>query len=199
LYGKSKAISEQMLRAAHDTGGIWTIVRPTSLWGPWFGVPYKGFFEAIERGRYVHPGELKVTKQWGYVGNTVHQIDRLVDAPPEQVHRRTFYLADYEPIELRRFADQVQASLDARPIRSMPIWLLRAAARAGDVGQKMGWRHPPMTSFRYRNIVTPEIQDLEPLRKVVGPLPYTADQGIAITIQWLRRSREPRAPNRRDR
>jgi nucleoside-diphosphate-sugar epimerase len=186
LYGQSKAIGEKIVRSASDIGAVWTIVRPTSLWGPWFDVPYKNFFTAIARNIYFHPGKTKTLKQWGYVGNTAYQIQKLLEAPAEQIHRSMFYLADYEPVPLRDFANQVQQAIGARPIRTMPAGLLRAAGRVGDLAQKAGWQNPPLTSFRYGNIVTSELQDLEPLREVVGQLPFSLRHGIENTLRWLR-------------
>ncbi|HLO13266.1 MAG TPA: NAD(P)-dependent oxidoreductase [Anaerolineales bacterium] len=186
LYGQSKVITERIVRTAENFNVIWTIVRPTSLWGPWFDVPYKNFFLTIARNLYVHPGTVHTLKQWGFVGNSVFQVYRLIEAPPEKVKKRTFYLADYQPIELRDFADKVQAVVGAKPIKTIPSPLLRIAALLGDLGSKIGWANPPLTSFRYSNMVAMETQDLRQLQEVIGPLPYSIDQGIEITVQWLR-------------
>ena len=55
LYGLSKVRGEQLVRAAPSGLGTWTILRPTGIWGPWFGAPYRDFFNSIRHGRYVHP------------------------------------------------------------------------------------------------------------------------------------------------
>jgi nucleoside-diphosphate-sugar epimerase len=185
LYGQSKALSERIIRTAEDMGAVWTIVRPTSLWGPWFDVPYKSFFLAIAKNLYVHPGGKTTLKQWGYIGNVVFQIWKLIQARAELVHKKVFYLADYQSMDLHDFADKVQIALGARPIRTIPAKILRAAAIIGDMAKKLGWKNPPLTSFRYINLVTSEVHDLEPLRKIVGPLPYTVEQGINCTVEWL--------------
>ena len=36
----------------------WIIVRPTSIWGPWFDVPYKNLFDAILKGYAFFPKNL---------------------------------------------------------------------------------------------------------------------------------------------
>jgi len=97
-YGESKMEGELRVRGS----GLevpWTLVRPTSIWGPWFDVPYKDFFLAIARGRYVHVRGGAARKSFGYVGNTVYQLRKILTAPVEQVHGRTLYLGDYPPIE----------------------------------------------------------------------------------------------------
>ena len=186
LYGLSKTLTERIIRTADDIGALWTIVRPTSIWGPWFDVPYKNFFMTIARNFYVHPGNISTQKQWGYVGNTVYEVDRLLKACEKNVHRKMFYLADYPPHNLRDFANQVQKSLNSRPIPTVPINLLKAIATVGDMIQRIGWSDPPLTSFRLRNIVTSEVQDLEPLKVIVGNLPYSLEQGVETTTQWLK-------------
>ena len=67
----------------------------------------------------------------------------------------------------------------------MPERLLTSVAVVGDQLQKLGWKNPPLTRFRYSNIVTDELQDLAPLETVAGPLPYTLDQGIDRTVAWM--------------
>ena len=174
------------MRDAEDLDITWTILRPTSLWGPWFGVPYKSFFSSIARNVYVHPAGVRTWKQWGFIGNSVYQVQRLLDAPCDQVGGKTFYLADYEAVELQQFADMVQAAVGARPIRSISLSVLRTIARLGDLGQKLGWQSPPLTSFRLRNMLTVETQDLGNLPSLIGPLPYSLQDGIAMTVSWLR-------------
>ena len=40
-YGESKAESEPIVRAANITHCVWTIIRPTNIWGPWHtGFPH---------------------------------------------------------------------------------------------------------------------------------------------------------------
>ena len=39
VYGESKIIGEKIVRSSKIENANWIIVRPTSLWGPWFGIP----------------------------------------------------------------------------------------------------------------------------------------------------------------
>ncbi len=186
LYGLSKALGERIVRTADEFGAAWCIVRPTSLWGPWFDVPYKNFFSAIARNIYFHPSGVRTLKQWGFVLNSVYQVQKLLEAPQAAIQKKVFYLADFEPLELRKFADMVQQIFGSKSIRTLPIGLLKLAARAGDMLQYLGWRNPPLTSFRLQNIVTDELCDTTGLQSIVGKLPYTVEQGIKITVDWMR-------------
>jgi nucleoside-diphosphate-sugar epimerase len=188
-YGESKMIGEGIVRES----GLevpWTIVRPTSIWGPWFDVPYKSFFLSIARGRYVHIRGHSVEKSFGYVGNTVHQLDRLVEAPAVSVAGKTLYLGDYPPIDTYDMAERIRAEIGAPRIRTLPMAPLKVAAAVGDGARRLGWAEPPLTSFRLANLVSEMVYDLEPLESVVGALPHSLDQGIAATVRWMREAGE---------
>jgi nucleoside-diphosphate-sugar epimerase len=187
-YGSSKVAMEYLLRESPPSK-IWTIVRPTSIWGPWFGTPYRDFFLAVARGRYLHPRGAAIPKSFGFVGNIAHQVRRLCDVDPALIHGRTFYLADYEPIDVLEFATKIQGSLNSRPIRSVPMSILRLGASMGEVLKRCGMDEPPLTRFRLSNLLTPMVYDLEPLRRVVGPTPYSLNQGIDLSTAWLKERR----------
>lgn len=184
-YGESKVMGEQLVRAIQGQPFEWTIVRPTSIWGPWFHVPYRNFFDAIRHGRYVHPKGLRVHKSFGYVGNSVHQLQGLLAAPAAAVDGRMFYLADYEPIEVLSWGGKVRAAFGAAPIRELPIAALRALARAGDLCSTLGWRSVPLTSFRLDNLVTEMLHDTAELRAICGELPFDLDSGVERTVAWM--------------
>jgi nucleoside-diphosphate-sugar epimerase len=182
-YGQSKVVGEQIVRAANHSYE-WLIVRPTSIWGPWFAIPYRDFFDSVARGRYFHVRDKSVRKSFGYVGNTVHELVRLGYAP--DLLGRTLYLGDYPPTDLREMASLIQRYTGARDIRTIPLWPLRAVARAGDLLQRAGWPEPPLTSFRLNNLLTEMVYDMNPLRDAVGPLPYSLDDGVRATVSWIR-------------
>jgi len=186
-YGESKVVGENLVRAeGHTLPFPWVIVRPTSIWGPWFDVPYKTFFLMVAKGRYVHPAGRQILKSFGFVGNTVHQLDRILAARPETIHGKTLYLADYPPTDIARLAETIRAAIEAPPIRTVGMGLLRVAAGIGDGMKALGWRQPPLTSFRLENLITPMVHDLEPLREIAGELPFTMEQGVDRTVAWMR-------------
>jgi nucleoside-diphosphate-sugar epimerase len=185
-YGESKIEGELRVRREATDAFPWVILRPTSIWGPWFGPPYRDFFTAIENGWYVHPREQRIRRNYGFILNSVHQIDRLVSASGADLLGRTVYQADYEPIELKAWADSIQRHLHLRPIRELPLPLFRLAALGGDLLLKLGVKHVPMSSFRLNNLLTETLHDTAPLERLVGPLPYDMDRAVAVTCDWLR-------------
>lgn len=190
LYGESKVIGEGMVRQATCLPCSSVLVRPTSIWGPWFDVPYKSFFLTINKGYYVHPGRDQINKATGFVGNATHQLLGLLTAPLNRVQGKTFYLQDYQSIAVRKWANAIQRELGAPSIRELPIVLLKGAAIAGDTLKKLGWQNPPLTTFRLRNMLTSSQFDMEELKEVVGTLPYSMEEGVNITVNWLRKTGE---------
>lgn len=199
-YGASKVETERLVRGAVDLP--WVLVRPTSIWGPWFGAPYRDFFLGVARRRYVHPAGKRIHKSFGFVGNATWYLHRLLTAPGPQILRRTFYLADDPPIEVRDFADRISAALGRRRPRDVPVPVLRILAGAGDIVERTG-RRAPLTSFRLANLLTPMVYDLAPLTAVSGIPPFGLDAGVSMTLEWMRREglvdARPRPVGRPDR
>ena len=185
-YGESKVEGEQLMRKNAANALPWIIVRPTSIWGPWFGPPYRDFFTMVQRGLYFHPKARAIRRSYGFVLNTVFQLDRLAAAEGGALLGRAVYLADYEPLELKHWADTIQRALDVRPVRQVPLWAMRSAARIGDLLKLFGVA-APISSFRLNNMLTEMIHDISPLARACGTTPYTMEEGVRLTCDWLRR------------
>ena len=184
-YGYSKVYGEKIIKEMPGRNWSWCIVRPTSIWGPWFSVPYRNFFNAVQKGVYFHPMNLKVLKSFGYVGNTVYQLANLMEASLEKVNKKTFYLGDYDPIDVYPFAKLIAHEFGSRDPFQIPIFFLISLAKIGDIFQKFGFS-APLTSFRLSNLNTPMLHDLHDLQGVIGPLPYDLKSGIKETVLWMK-------------
>lgn len=186
FYGESKVLTEKIVRQ-HDGGGIkWCLVRPTTVWGTGMRPHYQHFFKLIRQGRYFHTGRRPLYKSYSYVGNIVYQYQKFLEAHAELIHRKTFYLADYQPISLRAWADAFQRELGARQVPTIPEPLARVAAITGDVINALGFKAFPFNSFRLNNILTEYTFDLSATEQVCGALPYTMEQGMKETVPWIR-------------
>lgn len=187
IYGESKVLGEGIVNSlASKIPCRWLIVRPTSIWGPWFDVPYKNFFLSIIRDHYVHPKIERIYKSFGYVGNAVYEMRKLGEAKSTTLDGRAFYMADYPPIDVINMANLIQKSAGARVIAVVPIPVLRIVATIGDFIKFIGYRNPPLTTFRLNNLLTPMVHDLKPMEGVIGPLPFSLQQGIDKTVGWLK-------------
>ena len=120
LYGKSKVLTEKIVREEDGGGVTWCLVRPTTVWGPHMKPHYQNLLRYIQQRRYFHVGRRERYKSYGFAGNVAYQYYKLLMAPAEKVHRKTFYLADYEQLSLRAYVNQLQAGLGAPPIPPVP-------------------------------------------------------------------------------
>lgn len=137
-YGESKLLGEQLVRSEARESFPWIIVRPTSIWGPWFAALYRDFFTSISRSLYVHPAGMRIRRSYGFVLNCVFQLDHLAKTLPEALVGRTVYLADYDPTERKHWADAIKVQLGSRHVRELPLSLLKVPAFFGDTLKTLG-------------------------------------------------------------
>lgn len=184
LYGESKVIGEKMVKSS-VINKEWCIFRPTSIWGPWFDSPYIIFFRTIQKNLYFHPGTHNPKKSFGYVRNSIYQLDKLMHAPVEKINRKTFYLCDYPPLQLKEWSEMIRRELNVKKIRTYPLSLLKAVATIGDLLQKAGWKRVPITNFRLNNLTTNMVYNTDELEAICGSLPVDLETGVKETVQWM--------------
>jgi GlcNAc-P-P-Und epimerase len=180
-YGQSKVDGELLVKKITDAKYQWVIVRPTSIWGSWFGIPYIDFFKIVYQGKYFDFGNT-CTKTYGYVENTIHQIQKLVDS--EAVQGKTFYLGDQPPIQISEWADEISVEMGKGHIKKIPFFVMKTAALAGDVLAAFKVKFP-ITSFRLANMTTNNILPLDDLYSITGTPPVSRNEGVKRTIAWL--------------
>ena len=185
IYGQSKVLTEKIVREEDSAGLEWCLVRPTTVWGPGMSAHYRRLLHMIARGRYFHVGHGPYFKSYGYIDNVVHEYRQVMRASAEQIHRRTFYLADYEPIDLVAWCDAFQRALGGPPIRHMPRALAITLARCGDAINMAGLRTFPFNSFRLNNVLTEYRFDMSATETICGPLPVNFHEGVAKTAKWF--------------
>lgn len=181
-YGESKVITEQTVWA-NKPSCDWAILRPTSMWGPWFGVPYRNFFDIVKARMYFHIGHRSCTKTYGYIENAVYQIHQILMADTRDEANKVFYLGDTPPIFIEEWANQIAAELGHKVPR-VPYALIRCAALCGDVLGKVGI-HFPMTSFRLKNMTTDNIIDLSATTRIAPEMPVDRITGVRRTLKWM--------------
>lgn len=180
-YGESKVIGENTVKA-RASGLNWVLVRPTSIWGPWFGTPYLDFFSIVLSGRYFHISGSNTHKTFGYVGNTVNQYISILNCA-ENLSGATMYLGDSPAYSIREWADEIASSVPKK-IGTLPLSGMKAAALFGDVVQRWGFTFP-MTSFRLANLMTDNVHDLSPINRIAPRPPFSRSTGTNLTLQWL--------------
>jgi len=191
LYGESKVHTEKIVKEYNID---WLIVRPTSIWGPWFGEPYKNFFDLVIKGFYFNiPEKYASTKTYGYVENTCIQIYNLLKCEDLSVKHNYFYLGDIEPINISDWANRIRKLNNQSKPLTLPKWSLIFAAKIGDFLKfKLGFYKFPMNSFRYNNMTNDNIiKDLKRTIDVtkIGP-DLNLNKQILKTLDWLKNNKK---------
>jgi len=174
-----------LIRSYHNLPFEWIIVRPTSIWGPWFDVPYKMFFDHVRARRYIHPKNMLIYKSFGFVGNTVYQLKKLMNTDAAAITSNTFYLGDYIPIEISCFSNIIAKEFCVTSPITLPFAVLAFFAKCGDLLEYLGFKNQPLTSFRLNNLITEMIYNFTEISEITGPLPFTVDQGVSLTVKWM--------------
>jgi len=184
-YGASKAEMERMVRAAPPRDAVWTIVRPTIVWGPWHPRYPENAWRYLARRWYFHPVMARpAVRSYGYVGNVVSQMIAAAERSPEHVQGRVFYVGD-EPMASELWVDAFSRAFTGNPSRRLPFGLLRLMGLGGDV---LDWlRLPaPISSERVLRMSSDYVVPMQDTFDNLGRGPFTLEQGVAQTIAWLR-------------
>lgn len=183
LYGESKVETEKRIKE-RNIDYTWSIIRPTSIWGPWFGEPYDKFFRIVLSRSYFHLGKRACKKTYGYVDNTVYQIMSILDSAEAKVNRKVFYLGDYQFYDIAEWANEIAKFVNLK-IPTIPYFLFVLAGRFGDFLKLLGITFP-MTSFRLKNMTTDNLHNLTLIREIAPNLPVDREEGNRRTIEWIK-------------
>lgn len=183
VYGESKVETERRVWADRPACD-WCIVRPTSIWGPWFGVPYRNFFDMVMRRMYFHIGNIKCHKTYGYIGNAVYQIEQLLFNPTIDESNKVFYLGDEPAYEINEWADEIANELGFK-VPTMPVWFVKCLAKFGDF-LGLFKIHFPMQSFRFGNMTNDGTNDMANTYQIAPKMPFTRLEGTKETIKWIK-------------
>ncbi|MDO5525458.1 MAG: NAD(P)-dependent oxidoreductase [Prevotella sp.] len=183
LYGESKVETEKIIKSANPSY-TWSIIRPTSIWGPWFGEPYNRFFHIVLKRMYFHMGKRACKKTYGYVDNAIYQIMSILNADEEKVNRKVFYIGDYEPYDITDWANEIARHAGIK-IPNIPYFCFKLAGWFGDFLNLFGISFP-MTSFRLHNMTTDNVHNLEPIKEIAPDLPVRREEGTIKTLEWIK-------------
>lgn len=182
LYGESKVETEKRIKMRNPQY-LWSIIRPTSIWGPWFGEPYNKFFHIVLDHMYFHMGKRACKKTYGYVDNAVYQIMSILNADSDKVDKKVFYIGDYESYDITEWANEIAKEAGIW-IPRIPYCCFVCAGWFGDFLKKFGISFP-MTSFRLHNMTTNNVHNLSPIQAIAPDLPVSRIEGTKRTLMWI--------------
>jgi nucleoside-diphosphate-sugar epimerase len=185
LYGESKIAAEKVVVSSCDSYGIpYTILRPTSVYGPFGRQPYREFFLSITRRRYFHIGAADNLISMAYVGNVVDQA--LYLAGHEHSVGQVFYCNDFHPYTMREFSTAVAQHYRIR-LLTIPTPIVYLAAHVMGVLKWLGLPMP-LYPFRLRNIRANYCYDISNAVRLGFVPRYDLDEGIRATLDWYARN-----------
>ena len=184
VYGESKMHSEIIIHSFKEQLGDYCIIRPTSIWGPWFKVPYKNFFDIVLAGKFMHIGNKTAIKTYGYVENSVNQIISLANSAAD-LREKLVYIGDEPGLHISLWANLIAKEAGIRNPITVPYSLFFALAKFGDSIKALGV-HFPMSSFRLKNMTTNNVLSCQIASEVNLYNSITVEVGIKKTLSWLK-------------
>lgn len=182
FYGESKVKTERLTRSA-DLDCVWTIIRPTNVWGPWHPFLADGLWRLMKKGLYVHPKDDPVIRSYGYVKNVVWQIGQILKARASVVNKKTMYIGE-APIKQRDWINAFSIAFNNHKVYTLPKSLIQALAWVGDLLRFAGFSFP-MYSERFFNLTTSNPVPTDETIDLFGQPPYSLGDGVKATVAWL--------------
>jgi GlcNAc-P-P-Und epimerase len=181
LYGESKILAEKLTRNFCTEYKIpYTIIRPTSVYGPYGQEPYRDYFLSIKRGHYFHIGNASNLISMVYVNNLIEQTLFLACNP--SAIGQIFFGNDFHPYTMRQYSDTV-AQYFKRKLFTIPDPI--AIISAYLLGFLKLFGIPvPLYPFRLYNIKANYCYDISNSVRLGFLPPYTLEQGIRKTLEW---------------
>jgi GlcNAc-P-P-Und epimerase len=183
VYGQSKVESERITRRA-GLPCTWTIVRPSNIWGPWHLRHRREVFSVLRKGTYFHPGKKPVMRTYGYVGNVVDQMDRILTVPRDVVHGKVLYLGD-RPINILDWVNGFSRRLAGRDVRVVPRSVVYGLGLCGNVISLVTGKKFLITTSRFRSMTEDYLTPMEPTFSALGEPRYSMQEGMDETVAWL--------------
>ncbi len=173
-YARSKVEAERALAAIAEGTPLEAIVlRLPLVYGPRVKGNFATLLDAVAREALLPFGGIANRRDLLYVGNLVHAIGALVDAPDPV--GGAWLVADGEAIATPELVRRIAAALGVAPrVPRVPRSLLALAAAVTRRG-----------ALLRRTVSSLEVE-ASPLLQRIGPLPFTLDQGLAATTAWWR-------------
>lgn len=181
FYGQSKINGEKVVKTyCRKTNIPYTIIRPTSVYGPWGEAPYKAFFTVIKHGKYFHVGRANNLVSWVYVKNLVDLT--ILTSTHKAAENETFFGNDLYPYTMKEIVNAA-GEYYGISIKTIPNIVITSVAYLLAVPKTLGI-NVPIYPFRLRNIKATYCYDVgKSLRLGYNPK-FDLKDGIKETLDW---------------
>ena len=181
-YGRTKLEAEGLVRAAAARHGLHApVLRLPLVYGPGMKANALRLFDLVQRGVPLPLGAVHNRRSLLYVGNFVAALEAVLE---QEGGDGLFFASDGPAISTPELIRAIARAL-GRPARlvPVPVPLMRAAARAGDLVARAA---PfPLTSANLDRLIGSLAVDSSRLEHAVGfHPPHTMEAGLAVTARW---------------
>lgn len=186
-YGQSKIEGEKnVIKYCDKANFAYTIIRPTSVYGPWGDAPYKDFFKTVKNKKYFHIGKADNLISLVYVKNLVDLT--LQVTINDKANNEIYFGNDFHPYTMREFVDAI-ADYYKITVATVPSALMTLVAYGLGVFKFIGI-NVPIYPFRLRNIKSNYCYDVQKSLSIGYNPKYDLNSGIKETLDWYENNNE---------
>ena len=192
LYGRSKRAGERAVQEVEDLRHA--IIRPPGVYGP-RDRDFLALFRGGKRGLCPVLGDAGTAYTLIHVADLVAALRAVGEtgvAGIDAVQSQTFFVGHSEPVRQGDFARLLSETFDRRVrLVSVPRWLLRAIAEAGELSARVTGRPALMNRDRLRELDGPGLVcQVTKIERAVGHVArIDAARGFEETADWYRQHR----------
>jgi len=189
-YPATKAMAEQLVRAANDAQLATVSLRPHLIWGPGDNHLLPRLVARARAGQLARIGSRPNLIDTVHVDNAAdaHLLaaDRL--APGSSVAGKVYFISQGEPVPMWEMVNRLLLAAGAPPVtRTVPVWLALALAWGFETAHRMARspREPRLTRFVVHELSTAHWFDISAARRDFG---YAPAVSIADGLEQLRQA-----------
>jgi nucleoside-diphosphate-sugar epimerase len=181
-YAKSKWAAEQLVRDYAGRYGFSGVsLRLPMVYGPTEKGNLFRMIEAIDRGRFPPLPRLATVRSMLHVKNFTQAVLRILQADGPLAP--CYVVTDAKPYSVTAMYELFCAGLGKRvPRRRVPLWLLKAAAGAGDAFQALTKRPVPLTRAALQKLIEPAWYCSDAIARDLG---YRPESSFEDTVPAL--------------
>lgn len=188
-YGRSKLAAEQAVFELAEQHGIHaSVIRLPMVYGPGAKGNVLRLLAAASRGKRLPFGAIDNRRSMVYVGNVVDAALAVMDSPNSA--GQVYLVCDERPYSTREFYSAICQAMGKGPLlRSVPLWLLKALGRCGDLAGLILRRQMPVDSGVVRRIAGDLCFSAEKITRQVGFVPKVSlGEGAQETARWFQQT-----------
>lgn len=187
-YAGSKWAAERLVHDLARSGGFCGVsLRLPMVYGPTDKGNLFRMIAAIDRGWFPPLPPIASVRSMLHVGNFTQAVLRILQA--EGPLKPCYVVTDAKPYSVTAIYELLCAGLGKRvPRRRVPLWMLKAAAGAGDVLQAFTKRPVPLTHAALQKLIEPAWYCSDAIARDLGYRPeYSFEDAVPELVAFYRR------------